>query len=242
MRSGAGHRQRAAWARLIGLAAAILVVVIGAGASPVAAHTDLESSTPAAGETVTTPVSEVTLVWSGPVAPIDGGFEVTDPQGAVRPPSSLTVADGSTLVLGFDPPLAGGVVELRWSVTGADGHVIDGVVAFTVDAPLPTTTTVPPTTTTAVPTTTAATTTTAAVTTTTRPETTVPATTAPATTAPATTDVTVPPPAEDASGGGSGAGPILATLAVIAAAGAAITYAVLRERRRRSGGEAVEPV
>ncbi len=240
MRSDLPRARPAGFPRLLVAVLAATLWVLGSSGQRVAAHTDLESSSPTPGETVTTPVTDVTLTWSGPVAPIDGGFEVTDSQGGVRQPTTVTATDGSTLVLNFDPPLAGGTVELRWSVTGADGHVIDGTFGFTVDAPLPTTTTVPATTTS----TRAATTTTVAATTT-SPDTAVAATTAPDTTTPVSAETSTPPSLAgtgSSDGGSGGAGPIVVTLAVIAAAGAAVTYAVLRARRRRGSGEAAEPV
>jgi copper transport protein len=126
------------------------------GGHPAQAHTELESSTPAAGETVDAPVAEITLVWTGPVSPIEGGFEVLDPAGQVRRPTGVTSPAPDTEVLSFDPPLAGGAVGLRWAVAAADGHIIEGAFSFTVDAPAPTTTTVPATTTTVPPTTTIA--------------------------------------------------------------------------------------
>lgn len=183
---------------LLGPAALVVAAgVVGPGAS-VSAHTELEATIPAADEVVADPVDAVTLVFTADVTTIDNGFEVLDPSGTVRAPTALE-GGGTTQVLRFDPPLAGGSVGVRWAVAAADGHVIEGTFSFVVDAPAPTTappsttststtTTVPPTSTTVAPTTTAATT----------PPSSVGATDAPATTPLATTSpptsVAVAPP------------------------------------------------
>lgn len=39
--------------------------------------------------------------------------------------------------LGFDPPLASGVVGVRWTVRAPDAHPINGSFSFTIDAPTP---------------------------------------------------------------------------------------------------------
>lgn len=147
-----------------------LVLASAYGATPVSAHTDFASSVPADTAVVAEPVSEVTLEFTGEPTPVGDGFTALTPQGELQDPSDVVVLDGTTFVLSFDPPLAGGVAGVRWSVQAPDGHVIEGAISFTVEAPA--STTAPPTT--AVPTT--------------------PATTAPPSTpAPATTDQTAVP-------------------------------------------------
>jgi copper transport protein len=132
---------------LLLLLAMVSALLILAPARPAAAHTELESSTPSNGEVVGEPVSEITLVFTATVTPVDGGFEVLDPQGRVRQPDAV-VSDDQTQILRFTEPIAGGPVGVRWVVAAADGHLIQGSFTFTVDAPLPPrapTTTAPPT-------------------------------------------------------------------------------------------------
>ncbi|MEQ9161174.1 MAG: copper resistance protein CopC, partial [Ilumatobacter fluminis] len=124
------------------------------------AHTDFESSTPADGATVEGPLSEITVTFTSSAEPAGEGFELLEPSGEIRQPTSIAPTDGTTFVLTYDPPLEAGTYGLRWHVRAGDAHPIDGSFSFTVDVPVPTTT---------------------------APVTTTPATTAPATTTPATT-------------------------------------------------------
>lgn len=113
------------------------IAVLVTTMSPVAAHTGFESSDPANGVVVAGPVDEVTLVFTGEAQPAGTGFQVLDPSGEIREPSSAMTVDGAAWVLTFDPPLAGGVVGVRWSVKAPDAHPIEGSFSFTVDAPAP---------------------------------------------------------------------------------------------------------
>lgn len=118
-----------------------LAVVLGVvGAAPSAsAHTGFESSTPAEGETVDQPVSEIVIRFTGPAEEAGEGFVVRAADGSVREPNAVDVVDDRVFTLRFDPPLAGGAIGVRWSVRAPDAHPIDGSFAFTVTAPVPTT-------------------------------------------------------------------------------------------------------
>lgn len=129
---------------VLAAAVAALAILLLATGHPVFAHTELESSTPADGETVDAPVSEITLVYTAAVTPVENGFEVLDADGQIRRPDIVASPDGGrTHVLRFTQPLAGGPIGARWVVTAADGHVIEGSFSFVVDAPPPVTTTAP---------------------------------------------------------------------------------------------------
>lgn len=104
---------------------------------PASAHTGFESSDPADGSTVDTPLEVITLVFSGEAEPTGDGFEVLDPNGELRVPTEATTADGLTWVLRFDPVITGGVAGVRWMVKAPDAHPIDGSFSFTVTAPAP---------------------------------------------------------------------------------------------------------
>lgn len=132
-------------ARLLG--PALVFASATAIATPAGAHTDVDFSVPTDGASVGEPVSEVTVAFTLPVTLIGNGFEVLDPQGNVLQPFAVT--DDDTLFrLQFDPPLAGGDVGVRYTVTAEDGHTLSGSFSFTVsvDLPAPTTvaTTLPP--------------------------------------------------------------------------------------------------
>lgn len=119
--------------------AAITLLVISAPTA--AAHTGFDRSEPSDGSTVDTPVASIDLIFTGAVEPAGEGFVVLDPSGAVRAADSITRPDETTYRLGFDPPLTGGTVGVRWTIASADGHPISDGFSFTVTAPTPTTTT-----------------------------------------------------------------------------------------------------
>jgi len=101
--------------------------------TPVAAHTGLESSHPAEGETVGEPVSAISLTFNRPVEPVGSGLTVFDGHGVEHRPDSLSSADSQTWLLEFEPPLTGGEYEVRWRVAAEDGHIVEGAFRFTVD-------------------------------------------------------------------------------------------------------------
>jgi copper transport protein len=114
------------------VAATAVIIFVG---GPVGAHTGFESSSPADGSVLDSPVEEITLVFSGEAEPAGEGFEVLDVDGQLRKPETASTVDGLTYVLGFDPPLAGGTVGVRWKVKAADAHAIEGTFVFEVAAP-----------------------------------------------------------------------------------------------------------
>jgi methionine-rich copper-binding protein CopC len=221
---------------LLAIVAAVAAcsVALG-GAQRVHAHTDVAFTLPAADETVAEPVSTITVAFADPVTLVGAGFEVFTPQEQIVQPTVVT-DDDTEFLLQLDPPLAGGVVGVRYEVVAADGHIIDGSFTFTVSAPPPTippATTAPPMTvpttvpTTAAPPTTSAPTVTSAPTATSAPLTTVPPTTSePAVIAP--TPSTVVEAGGDTGGGSTGL-VIGVALAAVVAIGA---FVVLRTRLR----------
>jgi copper transport protein len=103
-------------------------------AGPAAAHAQLISSSPGAGEVVAEPPTELRLVFSEPVDPAFAGVDLLD-------------ADGATVALGIGapdaadqrlfvaplPPLGEGLYTANWQVlSAADGHVTNGFVTFGV--------------------------------------------------------------------------------------------------------------
>lgn len=114
------------------LVSAVLVLSLQV---PAAAHTGLDSSHPSEGETVTEPVSQVSLTFNRPVEPAGDGFMVFDEQGLHYQPDSLSSADGQTWHLHFDAALGSGSYEVWWRVAAEDGHIVEGMFTFAVDAP-----------------------------------------------------------------------------------------------------------
>lgn len=119
-----------------GLAVAIATISFGGAAL---AHTGFESSTPGAGDVIDVPVSEIVITFTGEATAVGEGFSVLDPGGVVRVPSAVSTEDDKVFVLGFDPPLVGGDVGVRWEVQAQDAHPINGSFSFTVTASAPTT-------------------------------------------------------------------------------------------------------
>lgn len=208
--------------RVLLFAVGSIAVVAVASASQVSAHTDLDFTLPADGTTVGQPVEEITIGFSDAVTLIGNGFEVLDPQGTVLQPFPVT-DDDKIFRLQLDPPLAGGPVGVRYTVSAADGHVIEGAFSFTAAAEPPPPTTAPPATT-APPVTTAA------------PITEAPTTVAPTTvvatavTATPDTPSSTAPDAGDDSDDGDGARTALVAALVVAAL-AAGGFLVYRSRR-----------
>jgi methionine-rich copper-binding protein CopC len=99
--------------------------------TPVLAHTHLKSTVPADGSTVATAPAEFVLTFSEPARLTaltiqkDGGAE----QKIVALPASATAAAKVAA-----PKLGNGRYTLNYRVVGADGHVMNGKVTFTVGA------------------------------------------------------------------------------------------------------------
>jgi methionine-rich copper-binding protein CopC len=109
-----------------------LAALVGLATSNVAqAHTDFDFSLPADGASVGLVLSEVTVAFTEPVTLVGTGFEVIDPQSAIRVPFAVT-DDNMIFRLQLDPPLAGGGAGVSYVVTAADGHVLSGTFSFTV--------------------------------------------------------------------------------------------------------------
>lgn len=116
------------------LAGSLVLVCL---AVPALAHTEFESSTPADGEVVDEPVSEIAISFTLPVTVVGNGFEVLDPQGNIIEPEVET-DDDTVFTLILDESLAGGEVGVRYEVAAKDGHVLAGGFVFTVTTPVET--------------------------------------------------------------------------------------------------------
>lgn len=133
-----------------GLALFVLVVYFVVSFVPVAqAHTDFESSDPAAGAVVESAClrdqTEVhRLTASSLVA--GEGFLVLPPAGDIIAPEVRVSAGQREFTLRLDPPLAGGEVRVQRSVRAGDAHPIEETFRFTIRlraTPAPTATTAP---------------------------------------------------------------------------------------------------
>lgn len=108
------------------LAVALAVGVLLAGtAAPAAAHTELESSDPAAESTVTAAPAAVTLTFGGAVLGAD--VTVTGPDGAAA--TGPATVDGAVVRVPVTLTAAGRY-DVTWYVTGSDGHPLQGTFGF----------------------------------------------------------------------------------------------------------------
>ncbi|MDZ7733534.1 MAG: copper resistance protein CopC [Acidimicrobiia bacterium] len=116
-----------------------LVVLVALGLSAVvaphaAAHTGLESSEPAEGAAAPGPVERVVLRFAAAVAPVDGGMQLFDGDGAGLDIASVDQPEPSRLEVVPAAALADGAYGLRWSTRAEDGHLVDGTVSFSAAA------------------------------------------------------------------------------------------------------------
>ncbi len=108
-----------------------LVAASSVSVPPAAAHDQLVSTQPAAGERLTQSPAALTLTFSADV--LDLGTTVV-----LRGADGTDVATGATTVTGPDvvvalPPLAPGDYTVVWRVVSVDGHPISGTFDFGVD-------------------------------------------------------------------------------------------------------------
>ena len=120
------------------VALAMLLTAVGGAAvgilaaSPASAHDQLLSSDPADGAELDEPVGTLTLTFSGQIIPDGTQVRVTTPDAEV---DADVAVDGEVVTATFDAPDAGGEHVVQWRAVSADGHPIEGELAYTVAAP-----------------------------------------------------------------------------------------------------------
>ena len=101
-----------------------------AGAAAATAHSQLESTVPAAGATVARPPANIELRFSEDVRVPNGGLRVLD-EGGTRVDRNSPRAEGSRVRLPMSG-LARGAYVVSWRVVSADGHPVRGAFTFRV--------------------------------------------------------------------------------------------------------------
>ncbi|MDX5393999.1 MAG: copper homeostasis periplasmic binding protein CopC [Caulobacteraceae bacterium] len=121
------HYRLSALAALAGTAAFV-------ASSPAFAHAHLVSSNPAANATLTAPPKAITLTFSEKLVPAFSKFELTMPEhGGMKVAVKTTVsADGKTISGAPQAALGKGAYKIVWTAASADGHKMNGEVAFKV--------------------------------------------------------------------------------------------------------------
>jgi methionine-rich copper-binding protein CopC len=118
---------------IVALAVGLLITLLVPSA--VAAHAELVSSTPAAGEVVTTPPTEVVLRFDEAVVG-NSSFSVLDSSGATLATGTPDPADTTTMRATF-PPLGAGQYAVQWTSVATDTDVERGMFTFSYAVPAP---------------------------------------------------------------------------------------------------------
>ncbi|MGH9210823.1 MAG: copper resistance protein CopC [Acidimicrobiales bacterium] len=114
------------------LGIAVVLVVLGLGATPAAAHAELVSTEPSSGQVVDAPPGQVVLHFSEGVDPPGDAIEVFDSAGDQLDVGDVTQGDGGRDVLVALPEIDDGAYVVTWRVSSADGHPIRGGFTFRV--------------------------------------------------------------------------------------------------------------
>ena len=100
----------------------------------ISAHAELVKPIPAADSISTTPVTEVSGVFSEAMSADGSGLEVLDAAGETVATGGLGLTADTRLVATPATPLGLGVYTVRWTAVATDGHVERGEWSFTVSA------------------------------------------------------------------------------------------------------------
>jgi methionine-rich copper-binding protein CopC len=109
-----------------------VVVAVLTVAAPAFSHSFPEKQSPAAGETVTSPPSEVSIKYDAPIEKLFASLQVMGPDGKDMATDKPQVsADGYTLSVKVGK-LGPGDYKVKWGVIGIDTHHTQGSYTFTV--------------------------------------------------------------------------------------------------------------
>ena len=100
-------------------------------AVPANAHTGLESSVPAEGEVIQKALQEIVITFEGKIEKTSS-FSLINEKGDEMPIKNITVTDRQ--MIGTVEGIPNGAYIIEWSIIGADGHPIQGVIPFSQDA------------------------------------------------------------------------------------------------------------
>jgi len=118
-------------ARRVTLLATLAVLFSLLFVSPAAAHAELLSTTPANGDQLTRPPTEIQMTFTESVNLVDDGIRLVDHVGAtVRTPEPTVNAQ--TVTWPMPAELPEGPYVVTWRVVSSDGHPISGAFSFGV--------------------------------------------------------------------------------------------------------------
>lgn len=115
------------------------VVASIAWASPVSAHGQLDSSSPAPSAVLESAPSEISLDFNEPVVPIARSIEIynQDGQRIVLGEALVSPEDPSVLIARDVPAIPDGLYVVAWRAVSDDGHAIEGAYSFQIGASAP---------------------------------------------------------------------------------------------------------
>ena len=110
-----------------------------AWASPVSAHGQLDSSSPAPAAVLETAPSEIRLDFNEPVVPVARSIEIYNQEGQriVVGEALVSPDDPSVLIAGDVPGIPDGLYVVAWRAVSNDGHAIEGAYSFQIGASAP---------------------------------------------------------------------------------------------------------
>jgi methionine-rich copper-binding protein CopC len=102
------------------------------GATGASAHSFPEVETPAAGQTLTAPPSEITIKYDAPIEKLFAKIEVLGPDGQNVAQSGPVISDDGYTLSVKVRPLKPGEYLVKWGVVCVDTHHTQGSYPFTV--------------------------------------------------------------------------------------------------------------
>jgi methionine-rich copper-binding protein CopC len=111
-----------------------LCAALSFAATPVQAHSHLQSSDPAANAELASSPAAIRLTFSMPVEAKFSTIRLLDARGTVIP-TAAAASDGSNpklLVLPLSQPLPAGEYKVEWKVVSTDSHPMTGDFSFTI--------------------------------------------------------------------------------------------------------------
>lgn len=103
-------------------------------AAPAAAHTELVSSDPADGQSLSEPPDELTLRFGEDLLPAGAELVAKDASGA-RVDLGQPEVDGATLSASWPAEAAGGDYTVAYRAVAGDGHPLEGTFGFRITEP-----------------------------------------------------------------------------------------------------------
>lgn len=102
-------------------------------AASASAHTELQKSNPADGQSINAPLDRIELTFTEPPLIVGSKISLNDATGAAIATDD-TQLDGSTLFVPWPTDIQPGDVTVNWRIAADDGHVVDGTFTFTYTA------------------------------------------------------------------------------------------------------------